>query len=137
MSLPTRCVPSDAPAFAEVFVSAFETSPRHKVTYGSIPRDQQVSMFTEKFAKGIESQAHPTATQQRHCIKVSDPTSGELMAFAVWEYLPQGYKREEDWGANITMVPEGANERFTKDFAQMTGNVRGRHEGRKGPHWCE
>ena len=135
--IPTPCVPSDAPEFVEAFVSAFETAPRHQVTYGGIPRDRQIKMFTEKFAKDIESQAHPTATQQKYYLKVSDPDTGALMAFAIWVYLPHGYKREEDWFVNVTEAPEGANERFMRDFARVTGDVRGRHEGRKGSHWCK
>lgn len=92
-------------------------------------------MFREKFAKGMESQAHPATAQQNHYLKVTDPATGELMAFAIWQYLPQGYKMEEDPSAKVTEVPEGANEVFLRDFAKMTGKLRGEHEGRKEAHW--
>lgn len=44
---------------------------------------------------------------------------------------------EEDGFANVKEVPEGANEKLMKDFGRMTGELRGEHEGRKGPHWCK
>ncbi|KAL6718774.1 hypothetical protein ACLMJK_003008 [Lecanora helva] len=135
--IPTPCTPSDAPACAEAYIAAFSPSPRHKVTYGNIPHSDQIQLFTKKFGKDIELHTLATPTQEKYYLKVVDPTTGELMAFAIWVYLPDGYRAEEDWFANVEEVPVGANERFLRDFAGMTGWVRGEHEGRKRgkAHW--
>ena len=132
-----HCVPSDAPAVAEAYISTYERMPRHIATFAGIPRDRQISNFTKKFEAGIESQNHPTATQEKHYLKATDPVTGELVAFATWIYLPQGYKAEEDPDATVTEIPEGANEALVRDLGPLAGNIRGEHEGRKGPHWCK
>lgn len=132
-----HCIPSDAPELAEAYISTFERQPRHQVTYGGIPRPRQLTIFTKEFESGIASQNSPTPTKESHWLKVTDTASGEIMAYAIWDRLPHGYKMEEDAFASVKKVPEGANERFMRDFARMTGELRGGHEGRRGPHWCE
>jgi len=133
----SHCVPSDASAFAKSFLDTYECMPRHKATFGAIPRERQLESLTKSFQTGIVSQDHPTVTQENHYLKVTDPVTSELVAFAIWTYLPQGYKLEEDSFVNVKEVPEGANEALLRDVAGMTGVLRGEHEGRKGPHWCK
>ena len=72
---------------------------------------------------------------ETHYLKVVDPATNEMIAFAIWLYLPHGYRLEEDPLANGEEVPEGANVKLVRDFGQMTGKLRVEHEGRKGPHW--
>ncbi len=133
----SHCVPSDAPGYAEAFLSTYERMPRHIVTMGSISRERQLAILTASFRTGIQSHDHPTPNKEYHCLRVTDPVTNEIVAFAIWIYWPNGYKMEEDSFANVQEVPEGANEKLMRDFGRMTGELRGDHEGRKGPHWCK
>ena len=131
----SHCVLADAPAFAESFTSTYERQPRHIAFYGGIPRDRQVEIYTKYFRDGIKLQDQPTPTQETHYLKVTDTATGELAAYAIWIFLPQGYKIEEDPYADTSHIPEGANERLIRDFGKWTGEMRGAHKGRQGPHW--
>lgn len=138
MSLVVKhCDPSDAPGFAETFISAYERMPRHIVSMGSVSRERQLAMFTAAFRSSIESQEHPTPTQETHCLIVTSSDTNEIVAFAIWIHLPNGYRKDEDSLALVHDVPEGANEKLMREVSRMTTELRGEHEGRKGPHWSE
>lgn len=132
-----QCVPSDAPGFAEAFISAYERRPRHIVSMGSVSRERQLAIFTAAFRDSIESQEHPTPNQETHCLIVTDPDTNEIVAFAIWIHLPNGYRKDEDTLALVHDVPEGANEKLMREVSRMTTELRGDHEGRKGPHWSK
>lgn len=131
----SHCVPSDAQEYASVFLDTYKHSPRHELTFGAIPRERQLEMGTKDFRAGIESQDHPTPSQETHYLKVTDSATNEMVAFAIWLYLPQGYKFEEDSFANPEKVPEGANEKLMRHIGKEVGRMRGEHEGRRREHW--
>ena len=135
----SHCTPSDAAALGEAVVATYESQPRHIVTFGNVPRPRQVSIFTDYFSEIIASQDHPTPTKENHMLKVTDSSDaeGEIMSYAIWTWLPKGYIFEEDSFADVKEVPEGANVRMMKEFGILTGELRAKHEGRRGPHWSK
>lgn len=130
----SHCAPTDAPAFASAFVSTYERMPRHQASYGRIPRSRQLALFTKAFNDSIS--LSPTPPQERHFLKVTDCATNELVAFAIWDWLPDGYK-DEDPFAIVGGVPEGADERCIRDFGKLTGEARGSGERGVVGHWCE
>ena len=42
-------------------------------------------------------------------LKVTDTATSEIAAYAVWIFLPNGYKPENDSTANFSPLPEGGN----------------------------
>ncbi len=133
------CKPDDAPQLSEITLAAFEVAPRFIVGHGKVPRDVQLKRDEEGYRKSIASQGDPNAAQQKHCLKVTDPTTGDIMAFAIWCWLPNGYKPEEDSQTQVPDAgfPEGTNEAMVRDLWRMTGQLRSEHPGRREEHWCE
>lgn len=132
------CTPDDASELAELSQCAFESAPRFKVMYGKVPRATLVSKSEEGYGKDITSLGQRFAPQQKHCLKVLEPGTGEIMAFAIWAWLPNGYKAEEDSQIQLSDqgLPEGANVALIRDLFEMTGELRSEHPGRSEAHWC-
>lgn len=134
----SHCVPEDAPELAKAYVATYQPiSPRYQTTYRNSPQETMLKIWEADFLKTIESQNQPSPTQQVHCLKVTDSSNGEIMAYAIWKYLPQGYKPEDDGQVVIKEIPDGANERLLRDFCKITGEIRSEHPGRREEHWCE
>lgn len=132
-----RCVPSDAQELAEAYLATFGGHPRHTTAYGGMPYSHQIAHYKAYFASEIAAQETPTPTRETHFLKVTDSTTGEIMSYGIWIWLPKGYFRDEDPQVNSREVPEGMNAELVDEFSRRTGEMRGAHEGRKGPHWCK
>ena len=137
----TRCTPSDAAELAEVTLSGFESRPRTLVVFPSMNRTAAISKATEKYRKAIDGSGPPLhcsdPSQSIHYLKVTDPVTGEIMSYAVWHWLPNGYKEEFDEQAKVGGIPEGAVEEALREFAESTGVLRAKDQKRRGEHWCE
>ena len=133
------CTHSDAASLAAVVVEAFGPAPRSKVMYRKVPLETQLQVQKQGLVQQISSQNDPNAPWQKHVLKVTDSASGDVMAFAIWCWLPNGYKPEEDSQTQLSEkgFPEGVNEAVIKDFWRKTGELRGQHVGRSKEHWCE
>lgn len=106
--------PSDAPELAEAMQAAFERTPRFEVMYKNVPRETLVKRSEEKYRKGIAAaaaQAEADGSNGRHYLKVSDAVTDEITSFAIWEWLPDGYRAEED----EQVVAKGVSALFWKN----------------------
>ena len=129
-----HCVLEDVPELAKAYMATFERMPRYQVTYGKVPPNTMLKIWEADFRKTLESQCQPRPTQEVHCQKVTDSSNGEIMAYAIWQYLPQGYRPEDDSQVQAKLVPD-ANETLQDDFCLMTGQIRSEHPGRLEAHW--
>ncbi len=132
-----RCVPEDARELAEAYLATYRPSPRFHATYHRVPKETLLKMFEEDFRKAIELQDQPIATQEVYYLKVNDPSTNEIIAFAVWKYLPQGYRAEEDSDIQVKDQPEGTDEPLLRHAYSGTGKLRSEHPGRHEAHWCK
>ena len=132
-----HCVPEDARELAEVYLATFRSSSRFHATYHRIPDETLLEVFEEDFRKEIELLDQPTASQETHLLKVNDPSTNDIIAFAIWKYLPQGYRAEEDSDIQINEQPEGTDEPLLRRVYRMTGELRSEHSGRHEAHWCK
>ena len=131
----SHCVPEDAPELAEAYIATYKpVSARYQATYGKVPRDTMLKIWEEDIRKGLECESQPSPTQEAHYLKVTDPSSGEIMAYAIWKYLPQGYRTEDDPQVQAESVP-GANETLMREFCRMIREIRNEHPGRREAHW--
>ena len=78
----------------------------------------------------------PTEWREVHYLKVVDDVTGEIVAYAIWIFMPRGYSVERDPQAHATDLPDGANVEVAMEFKRLIGVVRGEDEGRRRPHWC-
>ncbi|KAK4690242.1 hypothetical protein P7C71_g6499, partial [Lecanoromycetidae sp. Uapishka_2] len=131
------CKPEDAPQISEIAYFAFENNPRFKVMYGKVSQATLLSWGKDLYRNIIASQQDQNASQQRHCLKITDPESGEILAFAIWSWLPNGYKPEEDYQAQVSYKgwPQGIQEALARDYPRRTGQLRSEHPGRSKEHW--
>lgn len=134
------CVPTDAPELARASLAIWSPIPRNRVTFAHVPPAALLQMYEKDFRDGMTSshQKQYRLPQQKHHLKVTDDATGEIAAYAVWVYLPEGYCAEDDGEAVLTgSLPEGTNGELMADFGRMTGTMRGEHAGRREAHWCE
>ena len=94
-------------------------------------------MYEQSFFEGITAQENHTFSHERHYIKITDTAANEIISYAIWEELSDGYKPEEDFQAVFHPLPEGANEEMARDFCAMTARFRGEGERSKEGHWCK
>ena len=133
----SHCVPEDARGLAEAYLASFRPSPRFHATYHLIPDETLLKKFEEDFKKEIGSQNRPNATQEVHLLKVNDPSTSEIIAFAIWKYLPHGYRAEEDSDIQVNEQPEGTDVPLLSRVYGTTGKLRSKHPGRHEAHWCK
>ena len=132
-----HCVPEDAGELAAVYLATYGHLSRFHATYHRVPLKNLLKTFDDDIRKGIEMQNHPTPTQEVHYLKVTDPETHAIIAFAIWKYLPCGYRVDEDGQAQVKAVlDDGTNEQLLHDFCRMTGDLRSAHPGRHEAHWC-
>ena len=55
------------------------------------------------------SHDHEDEKERKYYLKVTDTATSEIAAYAVWIFLPNGYKPENDPNANFSPLPEGGN----------------------------
>ena len=132
-----RCVPEDARELSEALLETYKPGARFQATYHRVPEETLLKVFEEDFRKEIELQDQPNATPEVHYLKVNDPSTNEIIAFAVWKYLPQGYRVEQDSQIEGQGLPEGINETLHRHMCRMTGKLRSEHPGRHEAHWCK
>ena len=132
-----HCVPEDARELAETCLATYRSGSRFHATYYRVPEEELLKVSEEKFRKEIELQDQPNATQEVHYLKVNDPSTNQIIAFAIWKYLPQGYRAEEDSDIQISKPPEGTDEALLRHMYSMTGKLRSEHSGRHEAHWCK
>ncbi len=132
-----RCVPEDARELAETYLATYRPGSRFHATYHRVPEETLLKVFEKDFRKEIELQDQPNATQEVHLLKVNDPSTNKMIAFAIWKYLPQGYRAEEDSDIQMNEQPEGTDESLLRHVYSMTGKLRSEHSGRHEAHWCK
>ena len=52
---------------------------------------------------------HEDEKGKKYYLKVTNTATSEIAAYAVWIFLPNGYKPENDPNANFSPLPEGGN----------------------------
>ena len=132
-----HCVLEDTRGLAEAYLATYGPLSRFHATYYRVPEETLLKGFEEDFRKEIESQHQPSATQEVHLLKVNDPSTNEIIAFAIWKYLPHGYRAEEDSDIQVNEQPEGTDELLLRHVYGMTGKLRSEHSGRHEAHWCK
>ena len=117
------CISSDASELAQAHIAAFMPTPLHAAVMGkcSIELVQQITetSFREGIKAAINNEMAPKEQTSSHChedekgkkyyLKVTDTATSEIAAYAVWIFLPNGYKPENDPNANFSPLPEGCN----------------------------
>ena len=132
------CVPTDAPELARLHYAIFHSPPIYQVIYaGADPADVLVK-HEKSFASGLQEQAHATKKDRAlHYLKMTDETTGEIAAYILWTFLPNGYHEvETDSQAQANGMLAGTNVEVARAFKKSVGTIRSAHEGRKEPLFC-
>ncbi|KAL8827337.1 MAG: hypothetical protein Q9191_003247 [Dirinaria sp. TL-2023a] len=136
MDLPlSHCIPSDAPELARIHHAVF-SSPIYRVMYEHAKPEAVVEKYEKFFTDGILEQANRTDCREVHYLKITNPGTGEIMAYIVWVFLPNGYYAAEDSQTSVEGFPDGSNIPVLHEFKRVIKVVRGEDKGRKGPHFC-
>ena len=152
----TSCVPSDAAELARTHLAAFRPSPLHAALWGDCPVELLQQRYETGFCDGIiaataakkettmqqqESSHHRDDEKEekeiKYCLKVIDTATNDIAAYAVWVFLPNGYRIENDPGAHYSPLPEGSNDALCRQACEAIGRLgmsdaRRREEG----HWA-
>ena len=144
------CIPSDAPELAKAHLAAFMPTPLHTALVGKCHTELLEEMTEMSFREGIKaatnnemaskeqtsSNYHEDEKEKKYYLKVTDTATSEIAAYAIWIFLPNGYKPENDPNANFSLLPGGGNDalwRVTCDSIRQlrTSDAKRMTEG----HW--
>ena len=117
------CIPSDASELAKAHNAAFMLTPLYAAVMGNCPIELRQQASETSFREGIKAAtnngiAHKEQTSpnysedekaKKYYLKVTNAATSEIAAYAVWIFLPNGYKPENDPNANFSPLPEGCN----------------------------
>lgn len=130
------CVPEDAATMAKIYVDAFLRDPTYQVMYGQVSTQDLLAHMRKTFSNGMIHRIDPESKQERHCLKMTDDETKEIVAFVIWTDLPEGYTVEQDPQTRVTNVT-GACESLRRDAARILGELRSCHSSKQEPHWRE
>ena len=110
---------------------------RQEETETSFREGIKAAINNEMAAKEqTSSHYHEDEKERKYYLKVTDTATSEIAAYAVWIFLPNGYKPENDHNANFSPLPGGGNDalwRVTCDSIRQlrTSDAKRMTEG----HW--
>ena len=129
------CIPSDAPDLARAHLAAFMPTPLHTAVMGKCSTELLQQRAETGFRDGImaaaaietipltQNSSHHRDDEkgERYYLKVTDTATSDIAAYAVWIFLPNGYRPENDPDATFSpltravMMPCGVS--FAKVWA--------------------
>ena len=128
------CTPADIPELAALNLACF-TGPRIQVQYKDVTPSDKLAILEEAFHRAFSSPKDSAHPQFVHPLCVVDTSTNEIIAEAIWIYLPKGYVGSEDADAHHPLLRPGINEQLQRDFDDETRKLRSAHPGRKEAHW--
>ena len=93
----SRCLPPDAPELGRVSAAIWLPTPANKVAWAKVPESEMIKKYEKGFHDGMTVQKQCKLPQQKHYLKVTDDATGDIAAYAVWIYLPEGYCVEDEY----------------------------------------
>ncbi|KAI4234755.1 MAG: hypothetical protein LQ349_003582 [Xanthoria aureola] len=130
------CNSADIPTLAAINLAAFD-NPRNKVMYLHIAPSDRFKAFESKARRTLshqEDNSHPD-DETIHYLCVVEPTTGTIVANAVWNYLPRGYIPSQDLDTHHTGLAPGTNQALAQDFADLTHQLRSSPPRHSEPQW--
>ena len=91
------CLATDAPELGLAYQATWSIIPRNKVCWSKVPESEMIKKYEKYFHDGMTIQKQCRLPQQRHHLKVTDDATGEIAAYAIWIYLPEGYCIEDEY----------------------------------------
>lgn len=91
------CLPTDAPELARVSAAIWLPTPGNKVAWAKVPESVMIKKYEKGLHDGMTVQKQCKLPQQRHYLKVTDDATGDIAAYALWLYLPEGYCVEDEY----------------------------------------
>ena len=109
----SHCLPADAPELGHLLLAIWSSSPRGKVAWGNVPDSERIKRYEKNIYDGMTVQKQLKLPQEKHFLKVTDDATGEIAAYAVWIYLPEGYCAEDEY-AGSSWVDLSSSSEFGK-----------------------
>lgn len=128
------CTMTDIPALAAVKHASF-TAPRTKIMYRDVTTEDKYKLLEESLRREFASPKDSAHPQSVNFLCVFDTTTADIISYATWIYLPNGYLASEDADTQHPWLPPGINAKLVRDFDRMTAELRSAHPGRKEAHW--
>lgn len=91
------CLPTDAPELARASAAIWLPTPGNKVAWAKVPESEMIKKYEKSFHDGMTVQNQCKLPQQKHYLKVTDDPTGDIAAYALWLYLPEGYCVEDEY----------------------------------------
>lgn len=131
------CNSADIPTLAAINLVAFD-GPRNKVMYLHVAPSERLKLFENKARRTLSYRDAPNSNPHHqiiHYLCVVDPITNQIIANAVWNYLPTGYFPTQDLDVHHGRLPPGTNETLVQDFAILTYRLRSSPPRHEEPQW--
>ena len=123
----SHCLPADAPELGRVLLAIWSSSPRGQVAWGNVPDSERIKRYEKNIYEGMTVQKQCKLPQEKHYLKVTDDATGEIAAYAVWIYLPEGYCAEDEYAGLSKLTSPHVRTRawlgFSSTWAMLTAGL--------------
>ena len=101
----SHSLPADAPELGRLSLAIWSSSSRGKVAWGKVPDSARIKQYEKNIYDGMTVRKQCKLPQEKHYLKVTDDATGEIVAHAIWVYLPEGYCAEDEYAVFYRVDP--------------------------------